>query len=96
MSRAPVLEVIATPVDDRIARLEAGRTFQRMALVATAEGLAVHPISQILEVPALKAELARAMGVEDVEIQHLFRLGYAAAEERHTPRWPVEAVLEPS
>jgi nitroreductase len=94
MSGAPVLEVIATPVDDRVARLEAGRTFQRMALVATAEGLAVHPISQILEVPALKAELARAMGVEDVEIQHLFRLGYAEAEEEHTPRWPVEAVLE--
>lgn len=93
VSNAPVLELLATPDDDRIARVEAGRAFERMALVAAAEGVAVHPISQILEVPDLKETLADAVGIDDATIQHLFRLGYAESEEDHTPRWPVEAVL---
>lgn len=94
VSEAPVLELLATPDDDRIARVEAGRAFERMTLAATAEGVAVHPISQILEVPDLKGDLADAIGADDVTIQHLFRLGYADANEDHTPRWPVEAVVE--
>jgi nitroreductase len=94
VSEAPVLELLATPEDDRIARIEAGRAFERMALAAAAEGVAVHPISQILEVPDLKADLADVVGIEDATIQHLFRLGYARSEGGHTPRWPVEEVLE--
>jgi len=93
VSEAPVLELLATPDDDRTARVETGRAFERMALVAAAEGVAVHPISQILEVPDLKEALADAVGIDDIAIQHLFRLGYADADEDHTPRWPVEEVL---
>jgi nitroreductase len=94
VSEAPVLELLATPEDDRIARVEAGRAFERMALAVAGEGVAVHPISQILEVPDLKADFADAVGIDDATIQHLFRLGYARSEEDHTPRWPVEEVLE--
>jgi nitroreductase len=93
VSEAPVLELLATPDDDRTARVETGRAFERMALVAAAEGVAVHPISQILEVPDLKEALADAVGIDDAAIQHLVRLGGAEADGSHTPRWPVEEVL---
>ena len=94
VSEAPVLELLSTPEDDRVARVEAGRAFERMALAAAAEGVAVHPISQILEVPDLKADLAGSVRIGDAAIQHLFRLGYVRHEEDHTPRWPVEEVIE--
>lgn len=89
---APLLGVVTGRTDDRRTRLDAGRTFQRAALVAEEAGLAVHPMSQILELPDLAAELATALDLDDRPL-HLFRVGYADADEPMTPRRPVAAVL---
>jgi nitroreductase len=91
---APVVGVLTTESDDPAARVETGRAFERVALRASAAGVAVHPMSQILERPALRRRLASELDLDGATPQHLFRLGYADEAAEHTPRWPVESVLD--
>ena len=91
---APVLGVLTTDADDPAARVETGRAFERVALRASAAGVAVHPMSQSLERPALRARLAAELDLGEATPQHLLRLGSAVETAEHTPRWPVEMVLD--
>jgi nitroreductase len=90
---APAVGVLTTESDALPARIKTGQIFERMALTATAEGIAVHPMSQILERPAMREELASLIDRDDKLPVHLFRLGYPQEEQDHTPRWPLEAFL---
>jgi nitroreductase len=73
---------ISTATNDRIAQIEAGRAYMRIALEATAQGLAMQPMSQALQeyaamAPFLRAvheKLARSPGER---VQMLARVGYA-------------------
>ena len=91
---APVVALLATDGDAVTDRVRAGRIFERLALAATLEDVAVHPMSQILERPESKAELASLLDLGERTPQHLFRMGFAAVEREsgRTPRWPVETV----
>lgn len=95
IERAPIVAVLSTPVDTQTARVQTGQVFERLMLAATGDRVVVHPMSQILERPELKRELANELGIEPAIPQHLFRLGYPRNEPEasHTPRWPVSAVL---
>jgi nitroreductase len=76
----------------RIAQLHVGQAFERMALAATALGIQVQPMNQVLQVPEIEAEF-RALLPSDWGIPQLaFRVGFAEAE-RHTPRRPLREVL---
>jgi hypothetical protein len=103
---APALVALATAADDRKSQLMAGQIFERIALTATKLGIAIHPMSQILEVPEIKAELRELLEVPEVKAdvaklsaedpvypQHTFRMGYAEPEQGHTPRRLLEEVL---
>ena len=103
---APALVALASAADDRKYQVMAGQIFDRIALTATSLGMAVHPMSQILEVPEIKAELRELLELPEVKAevaklsheehvfpQHTFRLGYAEPEKEHTPRRPLEEVL---
>jgi nitroreductase len=91
---APVVVALGSDTDGRGARVRVGQTFERLALLATTEGLAVHPMSQVLEVSDLRAELTETLGVEEGFVQHLFRLGYADPEGDRSSRRPLSAVLD--
>jgi hypothetical protein len=103
---APALVALASAADDRKSQVMAGQIFDRIALTATSLGMAIHPMSQILqvpeikvelrellEVPEIKAEVAKLSPEEHVFSQQTFRLGYAEPEKEHTPRRPLEEVL---
>jgi len=103
---APALVALASAVDDRKSQVRAGQIFNRIALTATHLGIAIHPMSQILEVPKVKAELMELLEVPEVKAevaklspeehvfpQQTFRLGYAEPEKENTPRRPLEEVL---
>jgi nitroreductase len=91
---APVLAVISSSTDDRKAQVQAGQVFERVALMASALGIRVHPMSQILEIPAFKVEVAELIPTPGVVPQHTFRLGYAEPEGEHTPRRPLAEVIQ--
>lgn len=91
---APVVVALGSDTDSRTVRVRVGQAFERLALLATTEGLAVHPMSQVLQLSDLRAELAGTLGVEDGAVQHLFRLGYADPENARSSRRPLSAVLD--
>ena len=93
VDRAPLVAVLTTDSDDPEARVEVGRAFERLALTATAAGVAVHPMSQTLERTGLRTRLADLLGEGAGAPQHLFRLGYTDGAGSHTPRWPLETFL---
>jgi nitroreductase len=86
INSTPVIGFISSEENDRISQIKAGQLFERLWLAAEAEGLRVHPMSQALEVPETKVELAKLLPVTEFYPQQAFRLGYAEAEEAHTPR----------
>ncbi|MFD1646248.1 Acg family FMN-binding oxidoreductase [Haloarchaeobius litoreus] len=93
VTSAPVVAVLTTESEDVPTLLRVGQVFERVALAATSEGLAVHPMSQILEVDEFRTELTALLGLEDQTPVHLFRIGYAEPGSTRTPRRPLEDVL---
>jgi nitroreductase len=90
---APELAVISSEADDRRSQIRAGQVYERVNLMATVLGVQVQPMSQIVEIPELRAEVAKLLPNPDAFPQHAFRLGYAAKEKRRTPRRPLAEVL---
>ena len=93
LQSAPVIGVLVTDSNDKASLIKAGRVFERLALAATTEGVAVHPMSQILERSEMHEDLTSLLEGNDLQPQHLFRLGYAEDEQEHTPRWPLGKFL---
>lgn len=94
LTSAPVVIVLTAESDDQETCLRTGRVFEHIALLAASEGLAIHPMSQILEVEALRDELATRLDLGEAVPLHLFRVGYADPDSTRTPRRPVEEVLQ--
>jgi len=88
---------LATPGNSRIEQLNAGRDWIRLNMAATSLGLAMHPISQVLqEFPEMKTlydEIHEKLGYGlPARIQGLFRFGYTEFPKA-APRWPLESRL---
>jgi hypothetical protein len=90
---APILGLICSTDNDRVTQVKVGQVFERIYLSAAVEALSLQPISQLCQVPEIKAELARLVPQQGLHPQQPFRLGYAEAEKAHTPRRTVEDVL---
>ncbi len=91
---------INTQGNDRTAQIEAGRAYMRIALQATADGLAMQPMSQALQeyaAVALYFETVHEMLTTQPgeRVQMLARLGYAD-DIGPSPRWPLETRLKES
>jgi hypothetical protein len=86
--------LISTVDDDRVSRIKAGQLFERMCLMASMLGVSVHPMSQALQIPTLRREVAKVSGTSPLHPQQLFRIGYAPPQIRpHTPRRSVDQVI---
>ncbi|NWH08396.1 MAG: nitroreductase family protein [Alphaproteobacteria bacterium] len=87
---SPSFGWIITPQNDRPMQIAAGRAYVRANLAATGAGVALCPLSQILEefpaMQALQREFKETLGVEPAHtVQMLFRMGYAT-EAPPSPR----------
>lgn len=90
---SPILGLISSKTDDRMSQLQVGQVYQRLSLLAASHGIWCQPMSQIVQVPELKSELATLIPQQGLTPQHPFRMGYAPAEKQHTPRRPLDDVL---
>lgn len=77
---------------DMLAQVCAGQVVERLYLAATLRGLALQPVSQILEAVDTRDEVGALVGHAVVPIQP-FRLGHASSSRTHTPRRPLDEVL---
>lgn len=87
---APLIGLLSSATDDRISQLRVGQVFERIALTAARFSIQLQPMTQILQVPALRSSLANIFGSSLWTPQHLFRLGYASTAGRPTPRRRLE------
>lgn len=86
------IAVIYSQADDIPHWLEAGRSYQRLALQAAAVGLRMAFINQPVEVAKLRPEFAHAIGIGDRRPDLIVRIGHGPEMPRSLRR-PVEDVL---
>lgn len=93
---ASAFALLTTQGNTRRAQVLAGRAYARLTLTASALGLALHPMSQVLEeyadMAALSARFRRICGVAAGDTpQMIARLGFAEPHP-HTPRRDVASM----
>jgi hypothetical protein len=94
LSSAPLVGLISAQTDDRVSQVRTGQALERLWLHATGIGMALQPMSQALEIPSLRAELATVIPDSGWVPEQLFRIGYAMCpERRHPARRSVDQVL---
>lgn len=94
------LLVVGDP-GDRRAWVEAGRTYERMALAATLRGVSTHPISQALAIRDRDVAAGREGGCSvdlrelggEGEVALAFRIGYPTREQERSLRRPPSIVM---
>lgn len=89
---SPVFGIFGSSGDDWTTQIKMGQVFERMCLLAASMNLWTQPMSQIVELPELRDEVARIIPERDVVPEHPFRLGYAAPPAP-TPRRPLEHMM---
>jgi len=91
---APVVLVLGTDSDEPPAWLASGQALEAVLLAATGMELEAAFLNQVLEVPALRAEVGALVGRTGYP-QVVLRLGYASEPLRHpAPRRELDEVLE--
>jgi hypothetical protein len=86
----PTIVVVSTDGDDVPRWLRAGQALQRVLLLATVHGLAATPMSQPLEIPALRELVIDTASGRWAQV--ILRLGYAPPTTP-SPRRPLADVL---
>ena len=86
----PTIVILATKGDSPAAWIRAGQAMQRVLLTATWLNLATTPISQPVEIPAVRESLTDTE--HDVWAQMILRIGYGRPATA-TPRRPIADVL---
>jgi hypothetical protein len=93
LAEHPLVIILGTEGDDGQAWLEAGQALGRLLLRAATDGLSASPMTQVLEVPATRAMLARQLGLLG-HPQMVLRMGYARGPGHpQAPRRPISDVL---
>jgi hypothetical protein len=86
----PTLVVLSTGGDSPEQWLRAGQALERVLLTATVRGLATTPMTQPLEIPALRELLTPAGGTDSPQV--ILRVGYGPASPTSARR-PLHEVL---
>ncbi|MBS3805718.1 MAG: Tat pathway signal protein [Oleiphilaceae bacterium] len=86
------IAVLVSHIDDKPHWIEAGRSYERLALQATALDLRTAFINQPVEVASLRTEFARFLGVANGRPDLIVRIGRGPEAPRSLRR-PVEEVL---
>jgi hypothetical protein len=89
---SPVFGLISCATNNNEMQIKAGQLLERLYLVATTLGLFLQPISQLLEVDAVRVKFSKLFRAGGVPLMP-FRLGYAGTPGHRTPRRPLPDVL---
>ena len=92
LASSPVFGLISGRSGSTEARIKAGQLLERVFLAATALGLSLQPVSQLLEIDSVRVKFSQLFRAGGVPLM-TFRLGYADTPPLRTPRRPLEDVL---
>jgi hypothetical protein len=93
LMHSPLFGVLTSVRDDAESQLRVGQAFERIYLTASAQSIGLQPLSQAVQVPAIREELTRLLPAGAGSPQQPFRLGYAERVQDHTPRRPLSEVV---
>ncbi|EKV30131.1 Dinucleotide-utilizing enzymes involved in molybdopterin and thiamine biosynthesis family 2 [Caenispirillum salinarum AK4] len=86
--------VVFTPDASAPALIDAGQRYQRLGLRGVRHGIGLHPMSQMLEEPAVRDRVAALLKAPRDTVQMVLRTGYARpAAPPPGPRLPVPAFV---
>ena len=88
----PLVAVLTAHLSGRAADLQAGQALQRVLLTATAEGLVVSFLSQVVEVSETRGELRKLISADRAP-QAVLRIGHGYPVGA-TPRRPVVELID--
>ena len=87
---APVIGVVSTTSDDRLAQILAGQVFERLFLTTTSLTLDMRPMSAVMQRLELRAQVADLLPEAGLFPQVAFKIGSPGTDEwEHTPRRPL-------
>ncbi|HIC91951.1 MAG TPA: nitroreductase [Syntrophaceae bacterium] len=69
--------------------LHAGKVFERLALKCTERGIAVHPMSQLIEESPWKVQIEELLGLSK-PVQFVLRVGYSTFQPKPSIQRPIE------
>lgn len=92
LKHTPALGIISIDENNKSAWLEAGRTFERMWLSATQQGLACSVWAAAAQLKDYTEQVRKLLNITSYPIV-LFRIGYPKKNPRHSPRFSVEQIL---
>ncbi len=92
VGHTPVFAVIATQGDAPGDWIRAGRVYQRIALEATREGIATHPMAAAIQIGEYYRDLQRLVPTA-LRPQLFFRMGYTDREAIASPRIPADMTI---
>lgn len=87
----PTIVLLYSVGDRPVDWLRVGAALQRVWLTATVRGLAATPLTQLTEIPQLRALLADT--ATNRWVQSVLRIGYPTTETAATPRRPLAEVI---
>lgn len=90
---ASLFAAICSRRDDCTSHIKSGQALERVWLRATSLGIGIQPLSQIVEVPALRVQLGALLGNEAEFVQQPFRLGYSNRGGKSPPRRALKEFL---
>eukprot|EP01027_Heterolobosea_sp_BB2_P013332 GEZU01019230.1.p3 GENE.GEZU01019230.1~~GEZU01019230.1.p3 ORF type:complete len:147 (-),score=31.45 GEZU01019230.1:1162-1602(-) len=90
----PLLIVMGTMDNGVDSWLRAGQCLEHIILTATANGLSHGYLNSAIEVDEFRQKVRDILGMYTAEPQIILRLGYCAAENKHTPRRHIDDVFE--
>jgi nitroreductase len=94
MRHTPLFAIITTRADDSDAWIKAGRVYERIALEAERRGICTGPSAAAIQIGDNYKRLQKLL-TTDFRPQMFFRLGYAKAAPKHSPRLTAERVISP-
>ncbi|OGA03738.1 MAG: hypothetical protein A3H35_07220 [Betaproteobacteria bacterium RIFCSPLOWO2_02_FULL_62_17] len=93
VASAPLAALLSSRHDQPLDQVHTGEAYMRIALAAESRQLRMQPVSQVLELPEIRVQVAEAAGLDDRYAQHLFRLGHAKAETEARRRRPLKDMV---
>lgn len=89
---SPLIVLVFTAGDSRPFWINAGRAYQRAALVCTSAGLSSATLAAAVEASDYHLDIEKACNTEK-RLQSVMRVGYSDSKPQHSPRLPLEDVL---
>lgn len=87
------LVIIRSKTNDEESFIQAGQLYTQICVLANANGIATSALGAAVLDPITREAVKEKFGIKDRPV-YILRLGKALHESKHSPRWPLEMLLD--